>query len=205
MSSITNIFRDGVKLLNTPFVKEGVKNIAGTLTCAFGLVEIYDLYQIFRGKEVSTDVDPSASKFTQAVHKAIIIAAKLSLILSACVSRPGVYLISTLTGQFVSTAQLERVFGPNTIFAINPCHPRHVVSIIAVGLALPAVILSIYKGIRWTCEKVTGSQKSAVVAPTSQTTFTNGKIEGMNLFNFWTSRPTLHIGNWLAGLILRRA
>lgn len=202
MAIQTNIFRAGVNFLNSPLVKEGIKNVAGGITCILGLVELYDLCQIMRGQESSTAGNKSTSTWAQTAQKAITIAAKLSLILSAGVSRPGVYVISTLIGQFATTAQLESVFGANTVFAINPWHPRHVISLVAVGLAMPAVIQGVYKGICWIFTKKQDCQKAVVIE--SKAILSDSAVYKINFFNFMTSRPTLHIGNWIARIILRR-
>jgi hypothetical protein len=168
MNAVRNGARATACFLNQPVVKEGVKNVAGSLTLAFGLVEIYDLYR---------DRNTLAKDLT--VEKVIRVSARVSLILSAGVSRPGVYLISSLVGCVFSTEQLTRVFGPNTIFAINPWHPRHVVSIVAVILALPAVVQMVTKG------------------------FSGMKLQLMTGFNTMTSRPVLHIGNQLCHSLIR--
>jgi hypothetical protein len=153
-------------LLNQPMIKEGVKNVAGSVTFAFGLVEIYDIYKMARGCEMETVT--STSKWVQAANKVVNFFAKISLILSAGVSRPGVFIISSLVGCVFSTSQLNQMFGPNTIFAINPRHPRHILSIAAVILGLPSLLLT-----------------------------SDHEIRLKTLFNTITSRPLLHIGNQL--------
>ena len=205
MSSISEGIRGfvshSVRLLNQPVVKEGVKNFCGSVTCVFGLVEIYDLYQITLGCEISTETCPTSPKWLQVAHKVVIVCAKISLVLSAGVSRPGVFMISSLVGCVFSTVQLDRVFGPNTIFAVNPWHPRHVISIAAVILALPSVIQSTYKGVNWINKKVFHYQNISV--PQNNNWLTDSKVRFMILFNTITSRPTLHIGNQLSRFIVR--
>lgn len=160
-----------VQLLNQPTVKEGVKKVAGAATLVFGLAEIYQVYRDFSTKSEATPLN-----WTQVAQKVVIASARVSLILSAGVSRPGVVIISTLVGSFFTTEQLNHVFGPNTIFAINPWHPRHVISIAAVVLAVPFLLK------KWNGET---------------------KLGCMTLFNTITSRPSLHIGNQLGRFILR--
>lgn len=181
-AKITQAAQFIVHFLNRPLVKETIKNTVGSVTFAFGIVELYDLYQIARGREISTEQDASSPKWVQVATKVAIVSAKISLILSAAASRPGIFLISTLVGSFFSTAQLEQVFGPNTIFAINPWHPRHVISIAAVVFALPVIAESIYRGIRWTAEN-------------GRPWLTDAKVRLMALFNTLTSRPVQHLGN----------
>lgn len=209
MSSIslgaTDFFHATVGLLNQPIIKEGVKNIAGSVTFVFGLVEIYDIYQIARGREISTEVSPNSARWVQTVNKVVIVCAKVSLILSACVSRPGVYIISSLAGTVFSTVQLNRVFGPNTIFAVNPWHPRHVVSIAAVILALPAVVQATYRGVHWAYRNICEYQDTPGDEPAAQHWLTDAKIRLMAVFNTIASRPALHIGNQLGQFIMRRA
>lgn len=188
--NIKSLINSSVRLLNQPIVKENVKNVAGTLTFVFGLLEIKDVYQILKGRKISTEDIPHAPKWIQVANKTIIVCAKISLILSAGVSRPGVFIISSLSGCFFSTAQLNRVFGPNTLFAINPRHPRHVISLAAVILALPSVAQMTYRGISWAVQRY-----PVGVSRESQDWLTDAKVRLMALFNTVTSRPTLHIGN----------
>ncbi len=200
---VKNLFTSSVRLLNQPIVKEGVKNIAGTVTFAFGLVEISDIYQIARGRKITTEACSDYPKWVQVAHKVIIVCAKISLILSAGVSRPGVFIISSLIGCIFSTSQLDRVFGPNTIFAVNPWHPRHVVSIVAVVLALPSLAQSAYKGINWAYKKIREYQGTSSNRSDVNTWLTDTKVRIMTLFNTATSRPVLHLGNQLGRYILR--
>ncbi|MBP7073854.1 MAG: hypothetical protein KBA81_00530 [Rhabdochlamydiaceae bacterium] len=159
-----------VQGLNTPFIKEGVKNIAGSVTLIFGLAEVYLFLQNFKKTNNNAPEE----------NKAIIACTRISLILSAAVSRPGVLLISALVGRVCSSQTLEKAFGPNTIFAVNPRHPRHVASFAAVILAAPSLFQLFYKHSR-NCSW----EKCAIV------------------FNTITSRPTLHVGNQMGRYVLR--
>ncbi|MBS0620263.1 MAG: hypothetical protein JSS61_02250 [Verrucomicrobia bacterium] len=149
-----------VRFLNQPMVKEGIKNVAGTITCAFGILEVYDIYQILRGNSSCTE----ASGWV----KTALICAKLSLILSAATARPCVLIFSA-------------VLGSSGIFAENPWHPRHVFSIVAVILALPAIAVR------------SSTQKRNEPGPW----LTDAKVRMMAGFNLVTSRPVLHLGNQL--------
>lgn len=153
-----------VHLLNQPLVKEGIKYGAGAATFCVGLHEV---------------CCPSKKNYTTTTEKVLAVCSKTSLILSAGVSRPGIYLISTLTGSLFSTAALARVFGPNTIFAVNPWHPRHLASIAAVILALPPLVHAAW-------HRGKSQEPSAWL-----------------LFNTATSRPVLHIGNQLAQSLIK--
>lgn len=189
--SITSLFRYSYAVINQPIVKEGVKNLASSISFMFGLVEMHDIYRIAKGRSITCEALTDAIPWKQQLYKIIMICAKISLVLSAGVSRPGIYLISTLMGSIFSTSQLNRVFGPNTVFEINPWHPRHIVSIAALIFALPCVIQSAYcsldlfqKNIRHCCHK---SEFKAWLC--------DKKINVMVLFNTLTSRPILHLGN----------
>lgn len=206
------VISDGIKgavqasvhLLNQPLIKEGVKNVAGSVTMAFGLMEMYDVYQIMCCREISTELHSNFPRWVQSANKVVIVCAKISLILSAGVSRPGVFIISSIVGSVFSTAQLDRVFGPNTIFAINPWHPRHIISIAAVLLALPSVAQSVYKGGHWVCQKICHYQNESGNRQEANHWLTDAKIRLVVLFNTITSRPTLHIGNQFGRFILGR-
>ena len=162
----TAAIKDGlticVRFLNQPLVKEGVKNIAGIVIFAFGINTIYNSYRSLHSRTLTINAD--SPQWPQNLTK-------ISLILSATTSRPGAFIISKMIGCVFSQSRLERAFGPNTVFAINPWHPRHVVSIAAVILALP----SLY-GKEWQADR---------------------KLRLMALFNLITSRPVQHLGNQL--------
>ena len=179
-------------------IKEGVKNIAGTAAFTFGIIETYDIYQILRGREISTETNSDAPKWIQIAAKVALICAKISLILSAATSRPGVFILSTIMECVFLSGQLERAFGPTTVFAVNPWHPRHIFSIAAVILALPSVIQSTYRGIDWTYTKISQHENSRAQNITHQGSWlTDTKTRMMALFNTITSRPTQHLGNQL--------
>lgn len=160
-----------IHVLNRPIVKEAVKNIVSTLTFAFGLIEIYDTCQTLQSRTITSAVSRVHPQWMQAANKVDTLGAEISLLLSAGVSRPGVYIISSLVGSVFSTVQLNRVLGPNAIFAVNPWHPRHVVSIVAVAFGLLSL---------------------------AQDSSTTTQTRLMVLFNTITSRPILHICNQLS-------
>jgi hypothetical protein len=159
------LLRSSVRFLNSPPIKEGIKNYAGSLTFAFGIAEIYDIYHSLSNKT-------TGPKWKLTAGKIILISAKLSLILSAAVSRPGVWLISTLAECVAGPLRLEQMFGSSQTFLKNPWHPRHVISIAAVIFALPSLVKPIKED-------------------------ENSKLPFMTAFNVITSRPILHLGNCL--------
>ena len=175
--------------LNRPLIKEGVKVVVGAISFTFGAIEIYDLVRNRSFK---------SSSYIQT-------AAKVSLILSAMVSRPGVWVISTLVGRVFAPEQLQRVFGANTIFALNPWHPRHVCSIAAVILAIPSVIHSTYLGIHSLMRYSIFSQQLRFHVECEQPSgqLSDREVRGMILFNTLTSRPIMHLGNQLCRAMVK--
>ncbi len=196
-SGLKDLFKATVHLLNQPVVKQGVKHVAGSVTLAFGIVEAYDLCKIASGRKISTDKCSDCPKWVRTATKVIVLLAKISLVLSACVSNPGVFVISMLVGAIFPVNQIGTLFGPFTTFVVNPLHPRHVFSIVAVIFALPSVAQSAYKGFRWTAHKMGIYKKSPHQKHKYKTDFTDSKVRKMNFFNTLTSRPLLHTGNRL--------
>ncbi len=155
-----------IKLSN----KEMFKLFAGLITFSFGLATLYDVSTSFRDRTISTAPKPTRWENT------IIYASQASLILGAATSYIGISLISKIAKHLISQEQLQRAFGPSTIFAVNPWHPRHVASLTSAALALPMLIHSIYKRIQ----------------PISY-----NKLRLATLVYLSICRPTLHIGNLL--------
>lgn len=196
---VTSLSKNYLSVINHPAVKEGIKNSVGSMTFAFGFFGIYDFYQIAKDRKISIEKFSNSSKWVQTLHKVIIICAKISLILSASLSRPGYFIISALLGYAFSKEQLVYVFGPNTLFAINPWHPRHIASLVAVILTIPTVMESLSKGIMCHSKRIrhySSTRKSG-------SWLTDNKIRLMTLFNAITSRPILHLENRFANFLLR--
>lgn len=208
MNSISGIAKEAVKVtsqfLNQEGVKEGVKIIAGRVSFVFGLMAIYDTCITLKGRAISTEKHLNDPKWLQDAYKGSVILAKISLILSASTTARGVFVISKIVGSIFSTAQLNSAFGPNTIFAINPWHPRHVVSLLAVALALPSFAVSTYKFGKKLYQKIQKEQVDTVIKSQSRAWLTDSKVRLFLLFNTITSRPVLHIGNQLARAVIGR-
>ncbi len=157
---------ESLNFLNQPSIKNAVKDFAGFVTCLFGMVEIYYLCHFYKAKEKTT----------------LNFISKLSLLLSPFVTRQGILLMTTFTSLF--SLQFNGFFGQNTIFAVNPWYPKHIASIAAVLLALPALYT-----------KLAPSKFNFLQDKTL-----NNRIFFFLLFNTLTSRPVLHLGNQLAQL-----
>lgn len=212
-----------VQLLNQPGIKACVKNFASIATAFFGLVQLYDAYRVYTYRPRITVRAQSIPNWVMTADRVSLACAKISIVLSAAVSRPGVRVLSALTGRVFSPAQLARL-GPNTIFAVNPWHPRHVTSLVACALALPSVAFSTCKGAyrvySWQVRPVQDKPQAPPSSDddnsdddereTSDVSFRSPpaylrdeSVRLMNLFNFITARPTLHIVNDLASRWLR--
>jgi hypothetical protein len=187
-----------VRFLNQPTVKEGIKNIATTVSFAFGFVGVCDLYQIYQGRSICRSGPPEDSPpWAKKAYKFSLLSANMSFILSGATSRPGVYLISKAVGCAFSTRQLERFLGKNTVFAVNPWHPRHLISIYAILWALPACSYSLY-------ELTTIHRWNFVSIKNTLFNLTDSKIRLMALLNTLTSRPVQHLGNQFLSSMVRR-
>ncbi len=207
MNSVATIDKNFVgtvsSFLNKPEVKQGVKDYAGLATIVFGgMQEIHFL-----------NSSASSKTWTEATGR-------FSLILCAAATPLSYRICSRFVDKAVSQQFLVNTFGPNTIFAVNPWHPRHVISFVAVACTLPTVIVAIYDAALGVIGKVFKSKKEEDLSkntdwtedqlkerpkPTNHEFLTSTKVKWMVLFNFVTSRPVLHLGNQLARKILNRA
>jgi hypothetical protein len=182
MNELRELFTYCIELVNQPCVKESIKNFCSSFTFTFGLVQVWILLNKHHRKN---DAEP-----LKGIDRAVDIAqtcTSLSLILSAACSRPSVYLLSTLSDLCLPSDLFEIYFGPNTLFDLNPWHPRHLISLIALALALPSPTLTMINTFR----------------PLASKEFEQ-KTRWMALFNTLTCRPVLHTGNQLGKLIFLR-
>lgn len=137
-----------VSFFNHPEVKQNIKFGIGAATALLGAEA---LYYLSRGKVYSKYFrqDPQApdtfmTRVNNVWNRTTLACAQVSMILSAAVTPIGVWAISTAVNKFFTSAQVDSVFGPNTTFEGNWKHPRHVVSLVALGLAVPAVLSRIF-------------------------------------------------------------
>lgn len=214
MSAVTiTTFKTTVGYLNSPIIKEGVKNVAGLAAFAFGIYEIYDdvnwLIHKWQAKPLANQEEKEGFSWLKTAGKVVMVAARISLILSCFSSRPGLIICSWTAGKIFTEAQLVRFFGANTIFAVNPWHPKHIVSISACILGIPAALKAVYDGSVWVKHKVTrhetAKDKEGQAEASEGRFLTDKKIGLMVSFNTIFSRPVLHWGNILSRILLRRA
>lgn len=181
---MNDVFTLCLEFLNQPLVKESIKNFCSSFTFAFGFVHL--------GMLINQRKSNKSSPPLKGMERTVQIAqtcTSLSLILSAACSRPSIYLLTSLCDSCLPSDFFEIYFGPNTLFDLNPWHPRHLVSLIALVLALPSPIISVINFFRpFTCASIDSVQKTSWMA----------------LFNTLTCRPVLHTGNQLGKLIFLR-
>lgn len=181
--------------------KEIVKNISGVATFAFGFLGAYELCKIVAKRSpMSTEMNLHGTSIKEKCQRWNIGIGKFSLVCSAAVSRPGIASISFLASKLFTAAQLERAFGPNTIYAVNPLHPRHVCSNVTTLISIPLVLESTYYGARWVYHKMVSKDTPPLWISGGQmyqpkSTFSDKTLRWMVVFNFFTSRPVLHYGN----------
>lgn len=149
-----------VRLLNQPPVKEGVKNVIGCITFFGGIAALYQRSQLPAEKD--------SNNWADAARKTLNFFLTASVVLSILVSRPGLYFSEPFFNQ--------SIFGPNTIFAINPWHPRHILNITANVLSATALI-------QWVFNRYVPTHEAL------------GLIIAIGAFNFLTGRSTLHLAN----------
>ncbi len=169
--------------LKAPFVKQTIKNCVGAITFAIGARALYDyrrgiIYSQYATPERAID-GPKRIRDGIALNLA-----QASFILSTTVTPMGVWMISAVVSRVFSSAQLERLFGPNTTFELNWKHPRHIVSLVSVALALPLVVNRLFRPYAFDKQR---------------------HFEQCAIYVVITSRPVLHIGNQLAQKIWARA
>ncbi|MGZ3732296.1 MAG: hypothetical protein ACXU9U_00955, partial [Parachlamydiaceae bacterium] len=127
--------------------------------------------------------------------KVMTLACVAGVICTGLTSQPGVFIASRLLGLAFSTPQLERVFGPNTIFVINPTHPRHIISIAGAILMAPQALHNFYLFGKNVCQKISAYRNNQIDEPVEF---------GLLLLPFieLTTRPVLHLGNRLVSLMI---
>ena len=160
-----------LKILNSPAVKEGIKNAFGAITF-FGGIAV--LYYNSRTEKAST------------TEKTLDIFLKASIVFSCIASRPGLYLCEKVIHRIATPATLENLYGRNTVFEINPWHPRHRLNI-AVNVLSSAALF------KWVYDRYLSRPASWLVA--------------LGVFNFATGRSTLHMANdlWHAATAAKRS
>jgi len=195
--NVVNGLKSGIafvsQTLNQPIVKETVNKVVGVGHLAFGALAVYGLYNQYNDLKISLD-DP----WKETAFEVSKIAFFVGSICTGLTSQPGVFIASYVLGLAFSTPQLERIFGPNTIFVINPTHPRHIISIAGAILMAPATLHSLYEIGNIAYHKVSdylGDRKSGK-------TFSFDNF--IPLLIQLTTCPVLHLGNGLVSLIIAK-
>jgi hypothetical protein len=145
--------------LNSPPIKNGIKDAIGAIAFSGA---VYTLYEMAK----TTDKT--------------ILFLQTSIVLNGIASRPGLALCEWAAHQVAAPATLMKIFGQNTIFEINPWHPRHQFNIAVNILAAAALIHIVY------------TRKAPRI------------IAALTAFNFFAGRSTLHLANDMLKIISKR-
>jgi hypothetical protein len=153
-----------VQFFNSPPVKSGIKNAFGAISFSGAIYMLYEM----------------AAKWKE-TDKTILLL-QTSIILNGIASRPGLAICEWALHQVATPATLMKIFGANTVFEINPWHPRHQFNVAVNILAAVALIHVIYH------------RKAPRI------------IAALTFFNFLAGRSTLHIANdaWYWAVNARR-
>jgi len=187
MSSFLNVV---VRALNHPVVKPAIEQAFGCLPIAFLAIASYDM--AVSAPQPARSPQP---QWVRSAVKVVKILSFVSLLFSAATAPLSLTLVGVVVHLTATAPLFEKVWGPSTIFVLNRYHPRHVISIAAVILALPAVTMTTVEGATWVYRQMqhTSSLDSSSRLHTLQ-------LRIMVMINALTSRPTLHIVNRLAHL-----
>lgn len=187
-NQITPRLHSILHIFNQLSIKESVKNVAGGIALAFGVTELYHCC-LLKKKKISNETDHASWK--QIALKIALLFAKISILLSAAVSRPACFFLSRMVEIFVPSSFFDKIFGPNSTFQINPIHPRHVVSFLALALSLPLLCETISQSIFW-------SNQDNLISETPSKSASEQEMKRARyavLTNAALSRPLLHCGN----------
>ena len=154
MNYIVNLTKGALEVmsstLNQPVVKQNVKDAIGGVNLIFGLLAAYDLCRnLAVDRNFSTDqYVNTVPRWFQIADKAAIIFAKLGAVLTAIVSRPGMFVTTSLGSLLLTAKQINAVFGNYAVFEANPTHPYHLASLGAFWLCIPLLATSLIKTVK---------------------------------------------------------
>ena len=154
-----------VHFLNSPPVKNGIKNAIGAVFFSGALYSLYEMTS--KWKETDKTI-----LFLQS-----------SIILNGMATRPVLAICEWAVHQIATPDTLTKIFGQNTIFEINPWHPRHFFNVSVNIFAAAALIHLVF------------TRKAPRI------------IAALTAFNFLAGRSTLHLANdvWYWAASARRA
>lgn len=176
--------------INTPYTKDLVKRVLGDLPFALGILEAgLTLKDCFACSDVKDKQPKKVTPDISTTSKIVNFVTNTSIFLSTLSSRPGQYIGQRVCERLFAAEQLILYFGPNQNFEQTPRHPRHVISIAAFLLGIPATL------------------KSFVVLAgyAKDNNETETRRRWIATWNTLTSRPALHLGNALVRKILAKA
>jgi hypothetical protein len=169
--------------LNMAILKEGVKKISGLVSVLFGVIVI--------GAEIASFRTPNPKPRT-GWGRVILVAAKISIFCAALSSPWVVYGAGWVFGKCFPRYDLGALFGPNTTFALNPYHPRHILAV--VGSALGLIVL-VHKLVKFARGIKSEKEEGDLL-------ITNRQIISIAAFNTLFNRTALHLVNVAVGRVL---
>lgn len=164
---------------NGDFVNQSIKLSIGSFSFLFGILQLKKLGDIAKRDDKVT------------------LLARVSLIISGAVTPIGLFLISKIEHVVFKSLQLTQVFGPNTIFQINPYHSRHVFSFVAVGLSLPFIARTIVQYVKQKIHETKSNRNQL-----DRFTKLSPRFTFVIFLNALTSMPVLHGVNQIVRNIL---
>lgn len=177
--------------------KQSIKYYADLTKFVLGVLPLVTPFQLYIYSVSLNKCFPLAPQTSDTLE---IRCVKISLFIGACLSFPGTRIISSLVGRFSSPARMNDLFGPNTIFAENPRHPRHVMSLLAVLLSLPAFYQF---GMRSYRRFVPGKREvKPLNEPEKRAAMADDYFRKCLLLTLLISRPAFHWGNRIARAVV---
>jgi hypothetical protein len=115
-----------VHFLNSPPVKNGIKNAIGAISFSGAIYALYEM----------------ASKWKE-TDKTILFL-QTSIILNGIATRPVLAICEWALHQIATPETLTKIFGQYASFEINPWHPRHLFNVSVNSIAAAALIHVVY-------------------------------------------------------------
>ena len=211
MTTISNNVLSYVKSAALPFIqnKEEIKKISGLFANYVGFISLIQVFNAFKhGTSISNQV-PKATEnflpsFKDTAYKMTLWLSHASLILNGMTVGVGPTIVGAVAKRLFSAKRLDAWCGPNINFAGNARHPRHVVSLIAMGFAVPGMVYSLYTLTKWTWSVVSFKQNKKNAESTldenrkNYNRFPDNWILTHLVLATVFGRPAFHMGHALA-------
>ena len=138
-TAVGTVLKGGHHLLNTPGVKQKAKDVLSITSAVTACYGLRSIWQIYKNPPVSAEPKPWKEVVKEKIRN-INTYTTISFCSTILVSRVAVSSISAIAARVASDERLTRMFGPNTTFAVNPKHPRHLANLAALIFLAPTFI-----------------------------------------------------------------